>query len=193
MKPFSDNGLILCEVIDSDDPEGLGNVRVSYPDFADQPSTWAPVATMLASGNAGTWFRPKPGDQVLVGFHRGDPKFPVVIGSVWSNVDRPPPDDGNPGQNNWQQIVSRAGAIFRFDDSAGAEKVELIDSSGRLSVTLDSSGGSISIKAEGGTMAIEAGGELTISAQTIKINAQAGIEIDGGPRVKVSGGVIELN
>src|SRR3546814_16719534 len=71
-QPFADNGLILCTVIDSDDPEGLGNVRVQYPDFADQPSTWAPVSTMMASGDAGTWFRPKPGDQVLVAFERGD-------------------------------------------------------------------------------------------------------------------------
>src|SRR3546814_17197499 len=96
-QPFADNGLILCTVIDSDDPEGLGNVRVQYPDFADQPSTWAPVSTMMASGDAGTWFRPKPGDQVLVAFERGDPRFPVFIGSLWSNAARPPPDDGAPG------------------------------------------------------------------------------------------------
>src|SRR3546814_17929690 len=74
---------------------------------------------MMASGDAGTWFRPKPGDQVLVAFDRGDPRFPVVIGSLWSNADRPPPDDGAPGDNNWQQIVSRSGAILRFDDTAG--------------------------------------------------------------------------
>src|SRR3546814_3085618 len=86
-QPFADNGLILCTVIDSDDPEGLGNVRVQYPDFADQPSTWDPVSTMMASGDAGTWFRPKPGDQVLVAFERGDPRFPVVIGSLWRSEE----------------------------------------------------------------------------------------------------------
>src|SRR3546814_11097934 len=95
---------------------------------------------MRASGDAGTWFRPKPGDQVLVAFERGDPRFPVVIGSLWSNADRPPPDDGAPGDNNWQQIVSRSGAIHRFDDPAGSEQVELIDISGQPPFPLDSTG-----------------------------------------------------
>src|SRR3546814_2577531 len=151
-QPFADNGLILCTVIDSDDPEGLGNVRVQYPDFADQPSTWAPVSTMMASGDAGTWFRPKPGDQVLVAFERGDPRFPVVIGSLWSNADRQPPDDGAPGDNNWQQIVSRSGAILRFDETAGSEKVELIASSGALSVPHDLTGSHTVTHPVGGAM-----------------------------------------
>src|SRR3546814_6510766 len=79
-QPFADNGLILCTVIDSDDPEGLGNVRVQYPDFANQPSTWAPVSTWMASDAAGTWYRPTPGDQVIVAFERGYPRFPAAIG-----------------------------------------------------------------------------------------------------------------
>ncbi|MEM6679615.1 MAG: phage baseplate assembly protein V [Pseudomonadota bacterium] len=193
MKPFSDNGLILCTVIDSDDPEGLGNIRVEFPDFANQPSTWAPVSTMMASGGAGTWFRPKPGDQVLVGFERGDPKFPIVIGSIWSNADQPPPDDGNPGENNWQQIVSRSGAILRFDDTPGAEKVELFDSSGGLTVSLDTAAGQLSVSAEGDVQ-VEATGTLRLSAQNIEISAGGSISIaaDSGS-VTVSGTTIELN
>src|SRR3546814_10899658 len=97
--------------------------------------------------------------------------FPVVIGSLWSNADRPPPDDGAPGDNNWQQIVSSSGAILRFDDTAGSEKVELIDSSGQLSVTLDSSGGKIVVRAGGGDVEIVADGKLTIDRKSTRLNS----------------------
>lgn len=192
-QPFADNGVILCTVIDSDDPDRLGNVRVQYPDYADRPSTWAPVSTMMASGDTGTWFRPKPGDQVLVAFERGDPKFPVVLGSIWSNADRPPPDDGAPGNNNWQQIVSRAGAILRFDDTPGAEKVELINSAGKLSVTLDTAGGKLVVRANEGEVEIVGGTKLTMSAPEIEMTAQNGITLSGGTAVTVSAQQIELN
>jgi phage baseplate assembly protein V len=192
-QPFADNGIVLCTVIDSDDPDRLGGVRVQYPDYADQPSTWAPVSTMMASGDTGTWFRPKPGDQVLVAFERGDPKFPIVIGSIWSDADRPPPDDGAPGSNNWQQIVSRSGAILRFDDTPGAEKVELINSSGALFVTLDTAGDTIVVRADRGNVEISAGGKLTMSAREIELTAQNGVTIDGGTGVTVSATQIDLN
>lgn len=187
-----DNGIMLALVVDSNDPEGMGNVKVEYPQLANQQSNWAPVATLMASADAGTWFRPKPGDQVVVAFEQGDPMNPIVLASLYSSADPPPPDDGAPGDNNWQQIVSRSGAIFRFDDTPGSEKVELIDSGGQLSVTLDSSGGKIAISAQG-DIEIDASGKLTLSAREIEISAQAGVTIDGGTKVAVSAAQIELN
>src|SRR3546814_11954512 len=98
--------------------------------------------------------------------------FPVVSGSLWSNADRPPPDDGAPVDNNWQQIVSRSGAIIRFDDTAGSEKVELIDSSGQLSVTADSRGGNIVARPGGGGEEIGPDGKLHRPAPPIRRTAQ---------------------
>src|SRR3546814_17522940 len=113
----------------------------------------------MASGDAGTWFRPKPGDQVLVAFELGDPRFPVVIGSLWSNADRPPPDDGAPGHNNWQQLVSRSGDILTYEDTDGSAKVELIEHPGNPSITLDSSGAKPDVRARGVDVAIVAAGK----------------------------------
>src|SRR3546814_13234040 len=59
-QPFADHGLILCTVIASDDPAGLGNVRVQHPASPDQPSTQTPVSQMMARGDAGTCVRPPP-------------------------------------------------------------------------------------------------------------------------------------
>ena len=191
-RPHSNNGVMMALVVDSDDPEGLGNVKVEYPQFGNQQSTWAPVATLMASADAGTWFRPKPGDQVVVAFEQGDPMNPIVLASIYSASDPPPPDDGAPGDNNWQQIVSRSGAVFRFDDTPGEEKVELIDSGGTLSVTLDGAAGKIAVSAQG-DIEIGATGKLTLSAREIEITAQTGVTVDGGASVSVSGGQIELN
>src|SRR3546814_16308251 len=62
-----------------------------------------------------------------------------------------------------------------------SEKVELIDSSGQLSVTLDSSGGKIVVRAGGGDVGIVADGKLTMTAPEIEMNAQNGITMNGGP------------
>src|SRR3546814_15500349 len=74
-----------------------------------------------------------------------------------------------------------------------SEKVELIDSSGQLSVTLDSSGGKIVVRAGGGDVEIVADGKLTMTAPEIEMNAQNGITMNGGTGVTVSAAQIELN
>src|SRR3546814_6206842 len=55
-----------------------------------------------------------------------------------------------------------------------------LDSSGQLSVTLDSSGGKIVVRAGGGDVGIVADGKLTMTAPEIEMNAQNGITMNGG-------------
>src|SRR3546814_21011162 len=109
--------------------------------------------------------------------------FPVVSGALWSNADRPPPDDGAPGDNNWQKIVSRLGAILCFDDTAGSEKVELIDSSGQLSVTLESSGDQIVVRPGGRDVENVADDNLPMPCPDIELTAQNDQPKHGDPCV----------
>ena len=73
-------------VIDVKDPDAQGRVKVSLPwaegGDAGRYETWARLAVPMAGNNRGTWLIPDVDDEVLVAFVAGDPRCPIVIGSL---------------------------------------------------------------------------------------------------------------
>ena len=127
MQPDKQNGIVIGLVKSLEDPEDLGRVRVEYPYLGDQQSYWARMVSFMAGGDRGARFIPEPQDEVLVAFEQGDPRRPYILGALWSKTDVPPPHDGSQAENNWRYVRSRSGHVLRFDDTDGAEKIEVID------------------------------------------------------------------
>jgi len=175
-----ENGVLIGTVLDLADPESLGRVKLRLPQFEDQQTDWARVASPMAGKDRGFFFRPEVGDEVLVAFENGDPRCAYVLGALWSKVDTRPPDDGNDAQNNWRFIKSRSGHIVKLDDTKGAEKIEIIDKSGNNKIVIDSATSKIEITCTG-DMDIKAGGALKIEATTVDIKATAAMTIKGQP------------
>ncbi|MCG8346186.1 MAG: phage baseplate assembly protein V [Chloroflexales bacterium] len=121
------NGILIGLVKDLDDPDRLGRVRVVFPTLDDQESYWVRMAAPMAGPERGFFMRPEVDDEVLVVLRDCSPLDAYILGGVWSKPDKPPPDDGKPVENNWRFMRSRSGHIFKFDDTNGAEKVEIID------------------------------------------------------------------
>src|SRR5262245_4531957 len=140
-----ENGIVIGLVEDLDDPESLGRVRVTYPCFGDKLSAWARLATPMGGKSCGLFLRPDRKNEVLVAFEQGEPRRPYIIGSLWSKDDPPPADDGRKVDNNWRFFRSRSGHLFKFDDTQGAERIELIDKTGQHSLTIDASGKKITL------------------------------------------------
>ena len=86
-------GVHLARVTANDDPEQLGRVRLVALGVTGKEEFWARVATLSAGPNRGTWFIPEVDDEVLVAFEAGDLRRPIVIGSLWNDVARPPETD----------------------------------------------------------------------------------------------------
>jgi uncharacterized protein involved in type VI secretion and phage assembly len=189
-----DNGIVIALVTDLDDPEGLGRVRVRYPHLDDQLSNWARLVAPMAGKNRGVFLRPDVDDEVLVAFELGDPRRPYVLGSLWSKVDTPPPDDGQPTRNNWRFVTSRSGHVLRFDDTAGAEKVEIVDKAGTHRLVLDAAGDRIQITCDAGDLEITApAGKASISAQQIEIKATADLTVQAGGQLTIKGATVNIN
>jgi uncharacterized protein involved in type VI secretion and phage assembly len=187
-------GVLVGIVRDLDDPLGLGRVRVAFPTLGNQLSDWARIVTFMAGNDRGALFRPEPDDEVAVVFESDHPERPLVLGGMWSQTDRPPPDDGQARDNNWRTIVSRSGTTLRFDDTRGAEKVELIDKDGKRRVVLDSKAKKVRVEADEGAVEVKAPkGEVTVEAKTITLKATDTISIEATGTVKVKGSSIELN
>jgi len=172
-------GVYPAVVDDNQDPDGQGRVLVRLPWSPDAGGgaykAWARLATTMAGSGRGTWFVPEIGDEVLVSFQGGDPRWPFVIGALWNGQDDPP--ESMDSDNNIRSIVSRSGIRITLDDTAGAvtltletpggQQVSLADAGSQITVQ-DSNGNSCQLAPSGIT--ITAANQLTISAATAEID-----------------------
>lgn len=136
-------GVITGTVVNVDDPEGEGRVKISFPELGgDNESYWAPVAAPMAGPDRGAYFMPEVGDEVLVAFQRGDINHPYVLGFLWNGKHRPPSPD-----TRQRIIYSRNGHAIRFLDStpeAGSQGALVIEDGHGNRIVL--SNGKITIK-----------------------------------------------
>ena len=188
-----ENGILIGTVMDLDDPEKIGRVKVRLPQYNDEQSCWARIVAPMAGPKRGFFFRPEIEDEVLVAFENGDPRRAYVLGALWSKVDAPPPDDGKK-DNNWRFIVSRSGHILKFDDTNGAEKIEVIDKSGKHKIVIDASGDKVQIICDSGDVEVKAPvGSVKVEAKSIEINASADMTLKAGSQLKIQGAKVDIN
>ncbi len=189
-----ENGIVIGTVLDLEDPEKLGRVKVRLAQYNDEQSCWARIVAPMAGKDRGFFFRPEKEDEVLVAFENGDPRRAYVMGALWSKVDTPPPDDGKQADNNWRFIVSRSGHILRFDDTSGAEKIEVIDKTGKHRIIVDASGDKLQIICDSGDVEVKApAGSIKVEAKSIEITASADMTVKAGTQMKIQGAKVDIN
>ena len=119
-------GLVEAIVVDNVDPDQLGRVKLKFPLLPDMPeSFWARLSMPMAGRERGWMTIPEINDEVLVSFVRGDINNAIVVGSLYNGVDTPPYANEDM-ENNLRVFQSRSGHRLTFDDTAGAERIELI-------------------------------------------------------------------
>jgi len=166
------SGVVIGKVENNVDPEGLGRVQLSFPHLSDvNLSNWARIATLMAGGGLadswGTYFLPDIGDEVLVVFEQGNINQPIVIGSLWNGLSRPP--EKNLGLNEKKVIKTRSGHTITFNDMTGLEEIMIkhkIGSSIKLSST-----GEISIDALT-NLNLKAAGDIILDATNVNVTVK---------------------
>jgi phage baseplate assembly protein gpV len=84
-------GHYLATVVDVNDPQHLGRIRVQADQFADTMDhpIWASISRPAAGDQQGVFFTPKNGDQVVISFISGDVREPIVVGYAHSTQKMP--------------------------------------------------------------------------------------------------------
>jgi len=195
-------GVAVGIVTDNKDPDGLGRVRVRYPWLAkDAESFWARVCAPMAGKERGVVFLPEVDDEVLVAFQHGRIDAPVVVGSLWNGVDKPPVTNAD-GKNVIREIKSRSGHVIRLDDTADAEKIEIIDKSGNNRLVIDTKANTVTIAAEGDIVLESKSGCVALKGKSVNVqsfsdavsvDAKTGITLKASGDVTVRGTTINLN
>jgi phage baseplate assembly protein V len=126
-------------------------VRVTFPDRDQMVSWWLPICVPKTQNDKAYWV-PDVGEQVVCLMDEHD-EDGTVLGSIYSSADTPPVNSAD----KWH-VTMKDSAAFEYDRSQHA-----------LAVTIPN-GGTMTITANGGTIQIDASGNINlIAAGDIKL------------------------
>lgn len=180
-------GLVEALVVDNVDPEKLGRVKLKFPTLPDTPqSDWARLSPPMAGKERGWMTIPEVGDEVLVSFVHGDVNNAIVVGSLYNGVDTPPYANEDQ-KNNLRVFQSRSGHRVTFDDTAGAERIELITNNQEIRIQLDAANKTLTVYS-GKDIIIEAKETLTLKCKDFILEASEGVSMQSGQATDVQVG-----
>ena len=181
------SGLVEAIVVDNLDPEHLGRVKVKYPMLPDSPeSYWARLVMPMAGRERGWMTIPEIDDEVLVSFVRGDIQNAIVVGSLYNGKDTPPYANED-GENNLRVFQSRSGHRLTFDDTEGAERVEMILHNEEIKIIWDSTEKVLSVYS-GKDIIIEAKEKISMKCTDFIVEASGSVNIQSGADTTLSAG-----
>ncbi len=176
-------------IIDNQDPQGLGRVRVQFPwqkvqdKEGDQMITpWIRVSQPYGGFSKGTQFISEVGEEVMVGFEMDNVERPYVLGALFNGTGNPDPEwkakvaEGT--ANNIKAIRTRNGHTIQFNDEGGGGDIQIYDY-GKNNYL-------IHLSSDGQYIRIEAKGDIQISAgNNIGIKAGKNITIEAGENISM--------
>jgi Rhs element Vgr protein len=181
-----------------EDPDNEFRVQVEIPILgADGDAVWARLSTFYNGSGFGAFFMPELNDEVILGFMNDDPRFPVILGSVYSSSIASPetPNEGN----TIKTIITQSQLQLKFDDenkvitvvTPGGNTMVFSDEDQGITIT-DQSGNTVIMATDGVTvesksdLTLKAANGVTIQGATIDITGNTSITA-GAPSVSISG------
>ena len=180
-------GLVEALVVNNVDPEGMGRVKLKFPTLPEMPTSfWARLVMPMAGRDRGWMTIPCINDEVLVAFVHGDINHAIVLGSLYNGVDKPPYANEDM-QNNLRVFQSRSGHRLTFDDTSGAERVELVLHNEQIRVIWDSANSTLAVYS-GKDIIIEAGDTISVKCTDFILDASNSINMTAGTSAELTTG-----
>ncbi|MDW8323755.1 MAG: phage baseplate assembly protein V [Burkholderiales bacterium] len=190
-------------VVDNEDPQRLGRLRVRVPALlGDAVTAWA-LPCMPCGGAAGHgWFCvPEVGAQVWVEFEGGDLNYPIWVGTFWQQPSDVPQEVT--AQTTTRLFRTAGGHVLMLEDAVGGERILLqhaggasleIDPDGTVALT-DQGGARLSLDAAANRVVLEDahGNTLALSAAGASLEDAHGNRLEmAAPGVRVQAGRIVI-
>lgn len=167
-----------------EDPDSQYRILVDVPLF-DQSGAgiWARLSNFYSTSGAGIFFMPEVGDEVVLGFLNEDPRYPVILGSMYSDSKSKPLNSLEPNEkNSIKAIVTKSGITVQFDDD---NIVVTIATPNKNKIILSDKDHSITINDENSNKIEMSKDGITISSsKDINIKADQKINITGNLGIK---------
>ncbi|MEM1356914.1 MAG: phage baseplate assembly protein V, partial [Bacteroidota bacterium] len=205
------NGVVVKT---DEDPEKKARIQVDIPVLSAK--VWARHSSFYATSDNGALFRPEIGDEVIVGFLNDDPRFPIILGSVYGPKHQPPYAADK--KNSIKAIITKNNLKIELNDedkgmtiatpagntlilSDKGKSITLIDQHKNL-VMMDSDGitlksnkdltldakGNISLNARQNVKVAASGGDVSLKGNRVLGDGQTGVRMKGGATAELSAG-----
>lgn len=171
------------------DPDGEYRVLVTLPllQASGGAGVWARFGSFYASTGIGSNFYPEIGDEVVLAFLNSDPRYPVILGSLYSKANPPPypPTSGGPGApNDTKSFMTKSKMHIDFIESSPEM---LLTTPGAQSISINDKASSITIKDKNGnSITLDAGGITIKSAKNITVEASQAISESAGTNISIN-------
>jgi uncharacterized protein involved in type VI secretion and phage assembly len=171
-------------IVDNNDPDKLGRVKVKFPWSGSDETPWARYVEIHAGADRGMFCIPEIGDEVIVGFELGIPDRPMVLGSVYNKDDKPHSKAGS-DENLVKMFTTKGGNEIFFSDESGKEQIQITTKDGKNQIVLSMDGPKISITSDGGDISITGKNISIESDEKIALKAGTGFEAKAGADMKL--------
>lgn len=178
------NGLMCGKISQiTEDPNSEYRFKVDVPVLGSDVSLWSRYTLPDAGSSRGLVFYPEVGDEVVLGFLDDDPRFPVILGSMFSSSNTPPSDPADPNAEKGVFTKKELKLIFNDED----EKISIETPNGN-NITIDNSGNEVEIvDSAGNKVNLSSSGVEISSASDLKLSATGNIEIKATGDAKIEG------
>jgi uncharacterized protein involved in type VI secretion and phage assembly len=165
------------------DPDGEYRVQVDLPVIKESgDGIWARLSNLYASSDVGMYFYPEVGDEVILGFLNNDPRFAVILGSLYGKKNKPPftPDDKNQNKG----IVTKNKLKLTFDEE---KKIIIIETPGGQKVTLDDENKALNLEDQNdNSIKLDDSGITLSSKKDISLSAKGKVSLDATGNIEIS-------
>ena len=177
-----------------EDPDSQYRVLVDVPLFGSEgEGVWARLTNFYSTSGAGAFFMPEVGDEVVVGFLNEDPRYPIILGSMYSTSNNKPFNGLDPNEkNSVKAIVSKSGITLAFDD----ENKELtLETPQKNTAVLSDKDKKITLKDQNGNCIVMSESGITIKSDkniTIEATQQLTLKGNQGVTVESAAGDVQI-
>ena len=185
------SGVHIGEVKKIDkDPDNQYRIKVFIPALKTSgEGLWARLTHFYTSSEAGSFFIPEINSQVVVSFINEDPRYPVVLGGLYTKTNKPYSEISP--ENELKAIVSKEKLTLEFNDK---DKVIIIKTSDKNKITMsekdikieDEDGNEI-VTTKGIKIEDEHGNEILTSKDGILLNSKKEIIITSKDAISING------
>lgn len=147
----------------------------------------------VASGRLGVASLPAVSDLVLVQFVNGDVNRPIIMGSLYNDVDTPP--DDHDGKSVLHLPLGAGDSDATRIELSSEDARELIISLGSgVTVALKDDDPPVSIETSGATISIANDGTVQIESNgDIALKSNANLSLEAAAQLSLKGSVIKVN
>ena len=148
-----------------------------------QKGIWARMANFYATSSAGSFFWPEIGDEVVLGFLESDPRFPVILGSLYSETNKSPCEPKDE-KNYIKSLTTKSKMVLSFDEE---KKIIKITTPGNNSITINDEDKGISIEDQNNnSIKLFPDGIVLKSGKDIELTATGNIKLDATGKISIS-------